>query len=434
MAFINTVRSFGEFGMWAVFAGVGVLGFLLMVAIFVKTFLRICPPNRILVVSGGLKRGGKNFSVVNGGRAFVVPGIQSVSQMSLNTMEVPIAVRNAYSSGGIAMNVEAIANVKINNSPEIIHNAVERFLGRDAEIRRVAKETLEGHLRGVIAKLTPEQVNEDRLTFADHLTQESEMDLNKLGLHLDTLKVLHVADDVGYLDATGRKAIANIVRAAEIAESDAKRGAEQSEAENEGRSVVTRSNVDGKLVQLQNELRTVRANLESQVKSEEERMEAAAREARARAEQELQTVRAELEALRLQVDQVLPAEANRQAKEYKARGEAALIRERGRAVSEALTVLHEAWKEAGPNARQISIIENLESILGAATDGVKKVQIKGINVIDSGDGQTLRNYISAYPGMLSSVFEAVNETVGIDIPGTVSGRKPSDSSNEGGDK
>ncbi len=420
--------------MWAVIAGCGVLGFLLLVAIFVKTFLRICPPNRILVVSGGFKRGGQNFSVVNGGRAFVVPGIQSVSQMSLNTMEVPISARNAYSAGGIAMNVEAIANVKINNSPAFINNAVERFLGRDAEIRRVAKETLEGHLRGVIAKLTPEQVNEDRLTFADHLTQESELDLNKLGLHLDTLKVLHVADDVGYLDATGRKAIANIVRSAEIAESDAKRGAEQSEAENEGRATVTRSNVDGKLVQLQNDLRKIRANLESQVKSEEERMEAAAREARATAEQELQEVRAELEAIRLQVDQVLPAEANRMAKEFQARGEAALIRERGRAVSEALAVLYDAWQEAGPNARQISIIENLESILGAATEGVKKVQIKAINVIDSGDGQTLKNYIAAYPGMLSAVFDSVNDTVGIDIPGSLSGRTDQNSKNSGGAK
>ena len=281
---------------------------------------------------------------------------------------------------------------------------------------------MEGHLRGVIAKLTPEQVNEDRLAFAEVLTNETVTDLKKLGLNLDTLKIQHVSDDVGYLDATGRKAIANIVRSAEIAESDAKRDAEESEAENEGRAIVTRSNVDSKLVLLQNDLRRIRADLESKVKSEEERMEAAAREARAKAEQELQEVRSELEAIRLQVDKVIPAEADRQAKEFQARGEAALIRERGRAVSEALAVLYEAWQEAGENALQISLIENLESILKTATDGVKKVKIDGINVIDSGDGETLRNYIAAYPNMLGSVFAAVNNTVGIDIPGSVSGK------------
>lgn len=410
--------EFAQAGAFAVMTGGLILGGLIVVAIFIKTFIRICPPNVVFVISG-LKSG-----TTVGGRVFVLPGLQRVSTLSLNTMEVPISVRNGYSQGGIAMNVEAIANIKISQNPRVLPNAAERFLNQDiGVIRRVGKETLEGHLRGVIAKLTPEQVNEDRLTFAEHLTSESEEDLSKLGLHLDTLKILHVGDDVGYLDATGRKAIANIVRSAEIAESDAKRNAEQSEAENEGRAVVTRSNVDSNLVKLQNDLRRIKAELESNVKSEEERTAAAAREARAKAEQELQSVRAQLEALRLQADQVLPAEAQRQAKEYQARGEAALIRERGRAVSEALALLYEAWQEAGPNAKQITLIENLESILATATEGVKRVKIDNLNVIDKGDGSTLRNYVAAYPAMLNSVFAAVNDTVGIDIPGTVSGRE-----------
>lgn len=414
---LTFLREVGQIGAAAILGAAFVVVLLVIIAIIVKTFIRICPPNRVLVVSGW------KDGFINGGRGWVIPGVQQVSQLSLSTMEVPIAVRNAYSQGGIAMNVEAMANVKISNDERVLRNAAERFLNRgEEEIRRVAKETLEGHLRGAVAKLTPEQVNEDRLAFADVLGTESEQDLLKLGLHLDTLKIQHVSDDLGYLDATGRKAIANIVRTAEIAESDAKRDAEKSEAENEGRAVVTRSNVDTKLVQLQNDLRRIRADLESKVKSEEERTEAAAREARARAEQELQEVRAELEALRLQVDKVLPAEAARMAKEFQARGDAALIRERGRAVSEALALLYEAWKEAGPNAKQITLIENLESILRTATDGVKRVKIDGLSVIDSGDGQTLRNYVAAYPGMLGSIFDAVNDTVGIDIPGSVSGR------------
>lgn len=320
------------------------------------------------------------------------------------------------------MNVEAIANIKITSDPKYVNNAIERFLDRDInEIRRVGKETLEGHLRGVVASLTPEQVNEDRLAFAEKLTQETEEDLVKLGLHLDTLKILHVSDEVGYLDATGRKAIANIVRAAEIAESDARRGASQSESENMGRAKVTQANVDTALVQLQNELRKIRAELDSTVKSEEERTTAAAREARAKAEQELQAIRAELEGIRLMADRVLPAEANKVAEEFRARGEAAIIRERGAAVSQALELMHEAWKEAGPNAMQISLIENLESILATACRGVQKVKIDGLSVIDSGDGSTLKNYIAAYPGMLDAVFDAVDKTVGINIPKTIAG-------------
>lgn len=408
-------------------AGIGAgifLGMLIAFAILVKSFLKIAPPNEVLVITGGKGAQGQGYKTIFGGKGWAFPPFQQVEKMSLNTMEVPITVRNAYSSGGIAMNVEAIANIKITSDPKFVNNAIERFLDRDInEIRRVGKETLEGHLRGVVASLTPEQVNEDRLAFAEKLTQETEHDLVKLGLHLDTLKILHVSDEVGYLDATGRKAIANIIRAAEIAESDARRGAAQSESENMGRAKVTQANVDTTLVQLQNDLRRIRADLDSSVKSEEERTIAAAREARAKAEQELQTIRAELEGIRLMADRVLPAEANKVAEEFRARGEAAVIRERGAAVSQALELMHEAWKEAGPNAMQISLIENLESILATAAKGVQKIKIDSLNVIDSGDGATLKNYIAAYPGMLDAVFESVDRTVGINIPQSISGSK-----------
>lgn len=406
-----------------VVGGVVGLGLILLVVLFIRTMLVICPPNQVLVISGFGKR---KPSYVMGGLGFRIPGLQRVDRMSLSLMEVPIAVRNAYSQGGIAMNLEAIANVKISSDQGVIGNAIERFLNRDlGEIRRVSKETLEGHLRGVVANLTPEQVNEDRLFFAETLAKESEEDLRKLGLHLDTLKILHVSDELGYLDATGRKAIASVLREAEIAESDAKRNAEQAESTNKGRSSVTRANVDTKIVQMQNDLRRIRAEIDSRVKSEEEITLAAAREARATAEQELQSVRAELEVLRLQVETVLPAEAQRVAREYLARGEAAIIRERGRAVSVSLNILHDAWKQAGPSARQIALIEELEKILAAASAGVEKVKIDNISVIDDGSGQTLPNYLAAYPDMLQAVFKAVDDTVGIDIPGTISGREAS---------
>lgn len=403
------------------------IGLLLLVG-FIKAFLIICPPNEVLIISG--KKGrrttdgrSRGFDTVVGGLAFRIPGFQRVDRMSLNVMEVPIAVRNAYSKGGIAMNIDAIANVKISSDDRLIGNAVERFQNRDmAEIRRVAKETLEGHLRGVVANLTPEQVNEDRLVFAEAMSSETESDLNKLGLHLDTLKILHVADETGYLDATGRKAIANVLRSAEIAESDAQRQAEQAEAENMGRANVTRANADAKIAQMRNEFRAMQADLNAKVQSEIERTAAAAREARATAEQELQQVRAELEAIRLQADEVLPAAAKRQAEEYRARGEAALIREKGRAVSDALNLLYQAWEEAGPAARQITLIQNLESILGTAAAGVHRVQVEGVNIIDSGDGKALSNYLTAYPNMLGSIFTSLEQTIGIDVPGTVSGK------------
>lgn len=409
-----------------VLAGIILVGVLMLVA-FVKSMLHICPPNEVLIFSGRRKRladgSSRGFRTVLGGRGVRIPIIETVSRMSVNTMEVPIAIRGAYSKGGVALNVDAIANIKISSDPVVIGNAIERFLGRDPnEIRRVAKETLEGHLRGVLAKLTPEEINEDRLKFADELSSESEQDLRKLGIHLDTFKIQHVSDDKHYLDSIGREAIANVIRDAEMAESDAQRAAEQAEAESRGRANVIKANVEANISKMVNELRKVQAELDSKVRAEEERTLAAAREARARAEQELQQVRTEVEALRLQADKVLPAEADQRAQQFKARGDAAILRESGIATSEALETMSAAWREAGDSAMTIYLIEDFEKILASATRGVSKVQVESLNMIDGGDGKVLSSYIASYPAMLDSIFAAVNQSTGIDIQRSISGR------------
>ncbi|MBI4818587.1 MAG: flotillin family protein [Deltaproteobacteria bacterium] len=412
--------------MGAIFTGfVFLLGAVFGISIL-KRFLYVCPPNEVLIFAGRRQRmadgSERGFRVVMGGRGWRVPLLESVNRMSLNVFEIPIHIRNAYSKGSIPLNVDAVANVKISGDRAVIGNAIERFLGRgEDEIRRVAKETLEGHLRGVLATLTPEEVNEDRLKFAAELTRESEEDLSKLGLHLDTLTIQHVTDEVNYLDSIGREPIALVIREAEMSESDARRDAEQSEAESRGRSAVAEATAETEILKMRNELRRIQADLESNVKSEEERTEAAAREARALAEQELQMARAMLEEVRLQADAVLPAEAHRIAEQYRARGEAALISERGRAVAQALELMYESWQAAGQNALAIYLIEDIEKILGRAAQGVGKISIKNLSMIDGGDGQTLAAYVSTYPAMLNAIMKAVAETTGIDIPAVVSG-------------
>jgi flotillin len=399
---------------------------LMLAVLAMKSLRHICGPNEVLIFSGGRRRRSadgsmRGYNTVFGGSGWRTPIVGKVDRMSLNVMEVPIAVRNAYSKGGIALNVDATANVKISSEPRLIGNALERFLGRDpAEIRRVAKETLEGHLRGVLARLTPEEVNEDRLRFAEELSVESEMDLNKLGIHLDTLKIQHVSDERQYLDSIGREAIANVIREAEMTESDAKREAELAEAGNEARGNVMQANVQTAIVRLKNDLRRIQADLEAEVRSEEERTLAAAREARAVAEQELQGIRAELEGIRLRTDQILPAEAHRVAQEFRARGDAAILRERGLASSKALEMMNEAWTDAGDSALSIYLIEDIEKILEQASKGVQKIRIESLNMIDNGDGSTLKNYAAAYPSMLEAIFGAINRTTGIDIPKAIS--------------
>jgi flotillin len=91
-------------------------------------------------------------------------------------------------------------------------------------------------------------------------------------------------------------------------------------------------------------------------------------------------------------------------------------------VSEALDSLHTAWGHAGENAVSILLIEDNEKIMRAASEGVGKIKIENLSIMDSGDGKTLTSYVAAYPQMLASIFDAVTRTTGIDIPKSLSGK------------
>lgn len=395
---------------------------------FLNSFLCICKPNEVLILSGRKRRtkDGQEvgYRVLAGGRAIRIPIVETVKRMDVTTMPVRVEVRNAYSKGGTPLNIQAIANVKISSDPSVVGNAIERFLDCDrSEIVRVAKETLEGNLRGVVATLTPEQVNEDRLEFAERIASDVSRDLMKLGLQIDTLKIQSVSDDVDYLRSIGRKQIALIIRDAEIAESDAVGEADRIEAECEQRAEVAKTQDRIIVLEKENDLRKIKAQLEKKARSEEEITIAAAKEKRAKVEQQLQAVRVELERLRLQADEVLPAEAQQQAKELRARGEAAGFAENAKAAATVNDMLSQVWQQTGADAEALFLIQQIETVLKEAVQIPGRLQLDKVSVIDNGDGKSIASLVKVYPEIICQFLESVNQTLGIDVVGTLNPSK-----------
>jgi flotillin len=407
----------------------------------ISRFMYIGRPNEVLIFSGRRhKERMDDGSVVQvgyrkifGGRAWRMPILEDVQRIDLTTIPVKVSISNAYSRGGIPLTVQAIANVKVSSDRRIVGNAIERFLGRSrAEVQQVARETLEGHLRQVLAEMTPEEVNEERLVFAKKLQAEADDDLAKLGLDLDTLKIQHISDDTEYLDSIGRKQIAEILKRAEIAESDAEREAAQTEADSAGLAEVARQEASKAIAISQNEMRRVVADLEGQAKSEEERTSAAAHTARALAEQELQKVRSELEQKRLEADVVAPADAEKRAREVEAKGKAAFVGEEGKAQAAVLQMLNDAWGGAGHRAKEIYLIQQLEDIVGKVVEAVRKVQVANVNLLDNGEGTSLPAYVSSYPAIVTAVLKELREATGIDVPQVLTGNNKPPSGSAGG--
>jgi flotillin len=200
--------------------GLAAMLFLLIVSlIFIKMFVYVVSPNKLAVISGRHKKipDGRvvGYRYIIGGRTVRFPILEQFETMDLNTMPVEFETRNAYSKGQIVVNVKAYANVKISTDPELIHNAIEYFLGQNSEqITRVARETLEGNLRVVIATNKPEKI----IGITEKLKEKCKSDFNKLGLQMDDIHILSVEDNEGYLSGFGEKTVAELKKQLEMDE------------------------------------------------------------------------------------------------------------------------------------------------------------------------------------------------------------------------
>ncbi|NKB73339.1 MAG: flotillin family protein [Synechococcus sp. s2_metabat2_7] len=409
--------------------GVGVVVVSLVgLTLLSRWMIRICRPNEMLVVTGSRSNQGsqglKGYRVVaNGGWTFVKPVLETARRMDVTLLPVLVEVKNAYSNGGTPLNIQAIANVKVSTDPDVRNNAIERFLGRDPrEIIQVAQENLEGNLRSVLAQLTPEEVNEDRLRFAEQIAKDVGDDLRRLGLQLDTLKIQSVSDDVDYLNSISRRRVAQIVRDAEIAEAEAIGQAERIEAEMEEKAEVVSTDAQTVVLEKDNGVRTKVALMEKKARSEEQRTEAAELEARAIAEQKLQKVRADLERLRLQAEKVLPAQANQKAKELRARGMAAATAEDVKASALVNDLLTEVWEEAGSTAELVFLLQQIEMVLDHATRLPGRLHLKRITTLDGNDASSLASLVALNHVVVRQFFDQVKEIFGIDLIDTLSNR------------
>ncbi|HUG00222.1 MAG TPA: SPFH domain-containing protein [Longimicrobiales bacterium] len=398
-----------------------VLAALLALVATISALIVIVPPNTAAIITGRRRRiesgDAVGYRVVVGGRTLRVPIVESVDWMPLDTIPLEIGVTNAFSKGGIPLAVQAVANVKVASQPDsVFNNAVERLLGKPmVEIEGLARETLAANLRGVLATLTPEEVNEDRLRFAQELTEEAHQDLQKLGLQLDTLKIQNVSDDVGYLEAIGRVRTADIIKQAEVAEAEREAETMQRQATAREAAKTAEARADIAIAEAQNALRVRNAELMREAEIAERVAKADAERAEVEAQQELENQRIELQRRRLRADVVEPAEAARAAAIAKAQADASPILESGRAQAEALRLLYEEVTKAGPDGFAVLLAEKLPALLETTVEAVRGISIDKIVVLDDGSGTGVGNAANQRVGAALRTLEGLGSSLGIDI-------------------
>ena len=418
----------------AIVAGIAVALAVFFVILIVRSLIVICPPNRVAVISGRKRTlsDGRTvgYRILKGGRTLRIPLIERVAWMDLNTIPLEVSVTNAYSRGAIPLNVMGIANVKVSSGEGLLENAAERFLHVDhMHIGKIAKETLEANLRGVLATMSPEEVNEDRLKFSQQLIDEADDDIKTLGLELDVLKIQNVTDDVNYLESVGRRLTAEVIRDARVAEANRTAESEQAEAAARRTAQVAQIEADKKIVEEQNALRVRTAELEAISRAREEEALVAGETAKAVASQELETERIELEKRRVEADVVVPARADLEARQLQAQAEAATIVEDGKAQVEVFKRLTDQYQAAGADGHDVLVLNMLPDLIDKIVATVQNVSIDRVAVVDTGGGGGgngdgngdggsrggIPGLMSQLPASLVAMTEQIEAATGVDI-------------------
>jgi len=384
----------------------------------VRSLLYVSAPNEALIFSGRVRRVGQRevgYRVARGGRALRMPLFEVVDSVELSNIAIDIEVKGAYSKGGIPLNVHGVANVKLPGEDPLLNNAVERFLGKQLpEIMRIAKETLEGNLRGVLAQLTPEEVNQDKARFAHTLLEEAEHDLNRMGLVLDTLKIQNITDDVGYLNSIGRIQGAKVRMEAAIAEAKARADASEQQAQNWGASEIAKVDADLAIARQETAKRILDAQTRREAIIAESQGQVAAQIAQVTAEIERQKARVLQVQRQLDADVVQHAEADCRAREEWARGDAAALVERGKAEAEALKRVFEAFAAAGDGAREVLALQQVIPLLGQVAGAGHPLIVKKVSVLPGTDaGAPGEGFAKAAIG----ASEQIKAATGVDIAG-----------------
>jgi flotillin len=225
---------------WQVVVGLSVLGVMFLLAMMAKLFVK-AGPNEALIVYGFK---GKRVRIGHG--TVVFPLFESCRMLSLELMSFDVAPQqDLYTNQGVAVSVEAVAQIKVKSDEVSIFTAAEQFLTKTPPQREgLIRLVMEGHLRGIIGQLTVEQIVKEPEMVADRMRSTCSDDLNKMGLEVVSFTIKEVRDKNEYIANMGRPDVARIKRDADVAAAEAERDTAIKRAEAQRAAAIAKAQAD----------------------------------------------------------------------------------------------------------------------------------------------------------------------------------------------
>ena len=414
-----------------VVAGLMVLAIVLLTMVFASLY-RKAGPHEALVVYGF-----RGTRIVKGRGTVIFPMVENFHSLSLELMSFDVAPQqDLYTRQGVAVTVEAVAQIKVKSDPESIHTASEQFLTKpDDEREGLIRLVMEGHLRGIIGQLTVEEIVKQPEMVGDRMRSTCADDMNKMGLEVISFTIKEVKDKNEYITNMGRPDIARIKRDADVAAAEAERDTAIKRAEAQRAAAVAKAQADqervmaetasqAKQAEAQRDLECKKANFtetvkrqqaqadkayeiqtnvmqqqviaeqvkvqqvqkEQEIKVQEAEIQRRERELIATVLKQAEIERQRIETLAAAEKQRLIAEAEGHADATRTQGqaEAEIIFRKGEAEAKAMNVKAEAYQEWNQAAVVDKLISGMPEVVRALAAPLANVD--KITIVSTGDG------------------------------------------------
>jgi flotillin len=435
-----------------------VLATIMCMTMFMNLY-RKAGPHEALVVYGI-----RGTRIVKGRGTVIVPMVESFRQLSLELMSFDVAPQqDLYTKQGVAVTVEAVAQIKVKSDPESIQTAAEQFLTKtDAEREGLIRLVMEGHLRGIIGQLTVEEIVKQPEMVADRMRSTAADDMNKMGLEVISFTIKEVRDKNDYITNMGRPDVARIKRDADVANAEAERDTAIKRAVATREAAVAKAQADqervlaetlsqAKQAEAQRDLQVKQAQylemtkkqqaqadksyeiqtqiMQQQLSAEQVKVQQVEREAQVKV-QEAEILRrekeliatvlkpAEIEKQRIETladaeKQRLTMEADGHASAIRAQGEAEaeIIFKKGDAEARAMNVKAEAYQEYNQAAVVDKLITSLPEVVRALASPLANVD--KITIVSTGDGNSagmhkITGDIAQMAAQVPALFESLS--------------------------
>jgi flotillin len=442
-----------------------IVGLMVLVVALLGSFLaslyRKAGPHEALIVYGF-----RGTRIVKGHGTVIFPMVEACHELSLELMSFDVApMQDLYTRQGVAVTVEAVAQIKVKSDMQSIETASEQFLTKTPDQREsLIRLVMEGHLRGIIGQLTVEQIVKEPEMVAERMRSTCADDMNKMGLEVVSFTIKEVRDKNEYIVNMGRPDVARIKRDADVAAAEADRDTAIKRAEAQRASAIARAQADqervlaetlsqAKQAEAQRDLDIKRANyletvkkqtaqadkayeiqtnvMQQQVVTEAVRVQQVEREQQIKV-QEAEIMRREKELIATVLKQAeverqrisvlaeaeksrLTIEAEGQAAATRMRGEAEadIIFKKGDAEARAMNVKAEAFQEYNQAAVIDKLLTSLPEIVQAIASPLNKVD--KITIVSTGNGSSsglhkLTGDMTEIAAQVPALFEALSGT------------------------